>query len=151
VRLLVDILAAVKPEKKNLRIVAIALVAALPLVDCGRPEKDPPAESPKSAAVSVEAMRDLIRERTTLFDGKGRVFCGNESLCGSPVLPTFYEARDYVPAWTAEGRPTAAMDELVAAIREAWISGLDPATYRLSRVQSLVEDLKNGRGPNDPE
>ena len=41
------------------------------------------------------------------------------------------------------------MDELVAAILEAWKAGLNPAAYRLSRVQSLVEDLKNGRGPND--
>jgi len=140
-----------KPKSRNLRIAAIVLLTALPLVDCGRPEKDAPAESSNVPAVSVEAMRDLIRERTTLFDGKGRVFCGNESLCGSPVLPRFYEAREYVPAWTAEGRPTAAMDELVAAIREAWTSGLDPAAYRLSRVQSLVEDLKIGRGPRDPE
>lgn len=96
-------------------------------------------------------MRALIRERTTLFDGRRRVFCGNEYLCGSPVLPRFYEARDFVPAWLAGGGPTAAMDDLVSAIREAWKSGLDPEAYRLSRVQSLVEDLKKGRGPKDPE
>jgi murein L,D-transpeptidase YcbB/YkuD len=136
---------------QNLRIAAIVLLTALLVVDCGRPKKDPPAEGPKPAAVSVEAMRDLIRERTTLFDGKGRVLCGNEFLCGSSVLPRFYEARNFVPAWMAEGRPTAAMDELVAAIREAWTSGLDPAAYRFSRVQSLVENLKNGRGPRNPE
>lgn len=148
---LVDILASVKPIRRNLRIAAFVLLTALLWVDCGRPKKDPPAERQKSSAVSVEAMRDLIRERATLFNGKGRVLCGNEYLCGSPVLPQFYEARDFVPAWIAEGRPTEAMDDLVAAIREAWRSGLDPAAYRLSRVQSLVEDLKNGRGPNDPE
>ncbi len=132
------------------RIAATVFLAAFFLVDGGRPKKAPPAESLKSAAVSVEEMRDLIRERTTLFDGKGRVLCGNEILCGSPVLPRFYEAGNFVPAWIAGGHPTAAMDDLVAAIREAWKEGLDPAAYRLSRVQSLVEDLKNGRGPNDP-
>ncbi|MCX6566162.1 MAG: L,D-transpeptidase family protein [Candidatus Aminicenantes bacterium] len=138
-----------KPERKNLRFIAIILLGSLPLVDCGRREKVPGAESPISGAVSLQAMRDLIRERTSRFDGKGLVPCGNEFLCGSPVLPRFYEARDFVPAWIEEGRPTSAMDNLVTAIRDVWKEGLDPAFYRLSRVQSLVEDLKNGRGPND--
>ncbi len=131
--------------------VAIILLGALPFIDCGRRNKVPEGESPKPVAVSIEAMRNLIRERTSRFNGQGRVLCGNESLCGSRVLPQFYEARDFAPAWVAEGRPTMAMDDLLAAIRDAWKSGLNPAFYRLSRVQSLVEDLKNGRGPKDPE
>jgi murein L,D-transpeptidase YcbB/YkuD len=140
-----------KSKGPNLRIAAIILLTALYCAGCGRPKKGRPAESPKSAVASVEAMRSLIRQRTALFDGKGPVSCGNEVLCSSPVLPRFYEARDFVPAWMADGRPTAAMDDLVAAIREARTLGLDPAAYRLARVQSLVEDLKNGRGPNNPE
>lgn len=140
-----------KLKRNNLGIVAIVLCAALLSAGCGRPKKDTPVESLKSAAVSVATMQNIIRERVTRFDGTGRVVCGSESLCGSPVLPLFYEARDFVPAWTAEGRPTVAMDELETAIREAWTAGLDPGAYRLSRVQSLVEDLKNGRGPADPQ
>ncbi|MHB8053995.1 MAG: L,D-transpeptidase family protein [Candidatus Aminicenantales bacterium] len=129
----------------------IILLGTLPLADCGRRHNVPESESPKPVAVSIEAMRDLIRGRTSRFDGKGRVFCGNESLCGSRVLPQFYESRDFAPAWVEDGRPTAAMDDLVAAIRDSWKSGLNPAFYRFSRVQSLVEDLKNGRGPKSPE
>lgn len=148
---LVAILISVKAKRRNLRIAGLVLLSGLLITQCGRPEKDAPGESPKSGAVSFGAMRDLIRERATLFDGKGRVFCGNEYLCGSPVLPRFYEAGDFAPAWIEEGRPTAAMEDLVLAIREAWTFGLDSAAYRLSRIQSLVEDLKSGRGPNDLE
>jgi murein L,D-transpeptidase YcbB/YkuD len=150
-RKFVDILISVKEKHRNLRIAWLVIIAGLLVIECGRPQKDAPGESPKSAAVSLRAMRDLIRERTTLFDGKGRVFCGNEYLCGSPVLPRFYEAGDFAPAWIEEGRPTAAMEDLVLAIREAWTFGLDPAAYRLSRIQTLVEDLKSGRGPSDLE
>jgi murein L,D-transpeptidase YcbB/YkuD len=135
----------------NIRLIILPLFAVLAFADCGRPKKNAPVENAKAVTVSVEAMRDIIRQRATLFDGLGRVFCGNEVLCGSSVLPRFYAARDFVPAWTEAGRPTAAMDELVAAIRDIWRAGLDPGDYRLSRIQSLVDDLKNGRGPNDPE
>ncbi len=133
------------------RTVVILLLGALPLVDCGRKEKAPGTRSPLSAAIPVAAMRDLIRERTSRFDGQGRILCGNEYLCGSLALPLFYEARDFTPAWVAGGRPTRAMDDLLAAIRDSWKSGLNPAFYRLTRIQSLVEDLRNGRGPKDPQ
>jgi len=131
--------------------IAILLLGVIPLVDCGRREKAAGAQSPLSVAVPVAAMGDLIRERTSRFDGRGRILCGDESLCGSRALPLFYEARDFTPAWVAGGRPTAAMDDLLAAIQDSWKSGLNPAFYRLTRIQSLVEDLKSGRGPRDPQ
>jgi murein L,D-transpeptidase YcbB/YkuD len=41
----------------------------------------------------------------------------------------FYESRDWAPAWTNGERPTSQLDDLLQALRDADLHGLDPKAY----------------------
>jgi murein L,D-transpeptidase YcbB/YkuD len=55
-----------------------------------------------------------------------------------PAVRAFYAARDYAPAWTAEGRAGPAARELAAALVALEQHGLDPARYGTARIERLL-------------
>ena len=56
----------------------------------------------------------------------------------------FYEKRGDAPAWIDGRTPTAAMDQLIAALQHADREGLDPALYNASTLAARRQDA--GRG-----
>lgn len=57
-----------------------------------------------------------------------------------PLLRGLYEARDFAPLWTEEGRPTDAARVAVEMIAGAGSRGLDPRDYD-ARLLGLLSDL----------
>ena len=68
---------------------------------------------------------------------------------------TFYERREFAPAWIDEGSPRPQMDALIRAIHAADREGLDPELYSASLLDRRKEEASRGfltrRGFNPKE
>jgi murein L,D-transpeptidase YcbB/YkuD len=75
-------------------------------------------------------------------------------LCGSSVIPTFYQQRGFTPAWSGEDGRVSQAESLIAAIRESDREGLSPDDYHLAAIESLLADRgekQTGKKSIDPE
>ena len=83
------------------------------------------------------AERELLRERVERLRA-GRIDpIGGASIASTIVLPEVYERRGFRRAWTAAGKP----EQLLQAIRDAALDGLDPGDYHLSTLDSLQSKI----------
>jgi L,D-transpeptidase YcbB len=57
---------------------------------------------------------------------------------------TFYEKRQFAPAWIENGSPRPQMDALIAAIHSADRDGLDPELYSAGLLDQRRHDLASG-------
>jgi len=70
---------------------------------------------------------------------KNRAFvCRKERICGISAIPAFYQKREYAPAWTREGTPTLAVQDLLRALDASVLEGLSPEIYHLSEITTLL-------------
>lgn len=58
------------------------------------------------------------------------------------VLPELYRRREYLPVW----RNADAVDEILRALQDAYLEGLDPDDYHLSDIQRLLGLIRKGTG-----
>ena len=96
------------------------------------------------------------RLRTKIESGRGiaNFTCRQEILCGSSVIPVFYQRRGFAPAWSKEDGPLPQADSLLATIRESEREGLNPHDYHLAAIESLLSGIRGKRSggkPFDPE
>ena len=57
---------------------------------------------------------------------------------------TFYERRNFAPAWIDDGAPRPQMDALINAIRAADREGIDPELYSASLLDRRKEEASKG-------
>jgi murein L,D-transpeptidase YcbB/YkuD len=57
---------------------------------------------------------------------------------------TFYEKRQFAPAWVEKAKPRPQIDALVKSIREAELEGLDPQLYNVSMIESRRKEASKG-------
>jgi murein L,D-transpeptidase YcbB/YkuD len=110
--------------------------------------------SPRAAAgqVDVRSPAELVAERIrTRIEAAGVVAelrAGGEPVYASLVLPSFYERRLYLPAWSDERGPTQLADDLVGALRQADLEGLRSVDYHLAGIEAVLAaaraDAKRG-------
>ncbi len=118
-----------------LAILAVVGVAA----SCGRPP-----------AISWgESARAVLVERVGPDGSEGPVYCRRDRVCGSDVLPGFYRARDFRPAWIDDALTLGDARGLIAALRLVTEDGLDPANYHLAALESLIAEIDAARA-KDP-
>ncbi len=96
----------------------------------------PPPVSP------VEAARAILVLRVGPPGAKGPVFCRRDRICGSDVLPGFYRARNFLPAWIDEGLTLADATAFLKALRQVTEDGLNPENYHLAAAEALLEEVK---------
>ncbi len=109
-----------------------------------------PPDRPKPA----EATRSSLMSRIGPAGAGGPIFCRKDRVCGSDVLPGFYRARDFRPAWIDDGLALAAAESLVGALRLVSGDGLNPGNYHLAAIETLIGEIKApGKKPDriDPE
>ena len=112
-----------------------ALLCAAALVPaCG-----PPPVSP------VEATREVLEARIGPAEAGGPIYCRYDQICGSDVLPSFYRARDFRPAWIDEGLTLADAASFVDALRLVGEDGLDPGNYHLTAIETLIAEIRASR------
>jgi L,D-transpeptidase YcbB len=97
-------------------------------------------------APPVEATRGVLQTRVGLAGAKGPVYCRNNRLCGSDVLPAFYRARDFRPAWIDDRLALTEAASFLAALRLVSEDGLDPENYHLAALESLLAEIKAVNG-----
>ena len=101
-----------------------------------------------------ETVGSRLRAKIESDRGLSQFSCRQEILCGSSVIPVFYQRRGFVPAWSKEDGPLPQADSLIATIRESEREGLKPYDYHLDTIESLLSDRKEKRvekTPFDPE
>ena len=92
------------------------------------------------------------RLRIKVESGRGisQFTCRQEILCGSSVIPLFYERRGFSPAWSGRDGRFPLADSLIAAIRESDREGLNPYDYHLAGIEPLLADSRRKRAEREP-
>lgn len=111
-------------------VLAVFCVVVL-ATSCGTPPPPP-----------VESAWAVLETRVGLIGTKGPVYCRRDRICGSDVLPDFYRARDFRPAWTDDGLALANATAFLNALRLVAEDGLDPENYHLAALESLLAGIK---------
>ena len=57
---------------------------------------------------------------------------------------TFYQKRQFAPAWVEKAKPRPQIDALVKSIREAELEGLDPQLYNVSMIEARRKEASKG-------
>jgi murein L,D-transpeptidase YcbB/YkuD len=73
--------------------------------------------------------------------------CQGELICGIALIPDFYAARNFEPAWSTSLEPTPQARSLLEEIRRVDEDGLSPEDYHYSRLQAMAVHLAAG-GPD---
>ena len=102
-----------------------------------------PCESVSGEGVSAQVTARL-RQRITSSPGAQQVACRGEKLCGSEVIPRFYQHRSFRPAWSSHGALGSQAHLLIEAIHGAQQEGLHPQDYHLANIQKLTAKIQKG-------
>ena len=89
----------------------------------------------------------LIQERIQARQSDRHFTCRAEMICGIALIPEFYAARDFEPAWSTHTGPTSQANALLAEIDRAGNEGLTPEDYHYGRLQSMATQLASA-GPD---
>ncbi|MBP1770467.1 MAG: peptidoglycan-binding protein, partial [Candidatus Aminicenantes bacterium] len=115
----------------NLRLIPVAaLIGSVLAASCKTPPPPP-----------VESARSVLLERIGPAGTHGPTYCQRDRICGSDVLPEFYRARDFRPAWTDNGLVLADAVAFLDALRLVADDGLDPENYHLAALDSLLAEI----------
>ncbi len=84
-----------------------------------------------------------------------KLTAGKELIRAAAMLSRFYEGRGYRPAWSNDAGPLPQADALINTIQaEAEREGLRPEDYRLAKLQTLLQEVREKHGeaqnPLDP-
>jgi murein L,D-transpeptidase YcbB/YkuD len=112
-----------------------------------------PAEQPVEKPYA-EMVGSRLRAKIESDRGLSQFSCRQEILCGSSVIPVFYQRRGFAPAWSGDDGPLPQADSLMATIRESEREGLNQYDYHMDTIESLLSDRREkytAKTPIDPE
>jgi murein L,D-transpeptidase YcbB/YkuD len=84
---------------------------------------------------------ELLRDRIEMAGVPPHLEVADEFIYASEVLPSFYEERGYVLAWSGNDGPLPRAYDLVKAVEGAGLEGLRPADYHLELIKAALERL----------
>ena len=123
-------------KKMRAGIPFLIFFCALTLVpSCGAPPAGP-----------VESARGVLEGRVGSPGAEGPVYCRRDRICGSDVLPEFYRARDFRPAWIDDHLDLTEATSFLSALPLVTEDGLDPENYHLAALESLLAEIKAAQG-----
>jgi murein L,D-transpeptidase YcbB/YkuD len=78
---------------------------------------------------------------------------GKERIYASAAVPLFYQQRAFQPAWCDGKYLIPSAYKLRDSIKEAYLEGLNPEDYHLSRIEWMIEELakEQDKGNQDPD
>ena len=86
---------------------------------------------------------EQIRTRIETAGVVTELRAGGEPVYESVALPSFYERRLYLPAWSDRRGPTRLVDDLVSALRQADLEGgVRPEDYHLAPIETLLTAIR---------
>ena len=84
------------------------------------------------------AFETALAQKLHALDSTGRAILSGERVGRSKDLALFYSARDGKPAWFSRGNPNPAAWQLLDAVRNAPLEGLEPSDYHARTLDSLL-------------
>ncbi|MFU8861016.1 MAG: L,D-transpeptidase family protein [Cyclonatronaceae bacterium] len=90
-----------------------------------------------------EQVRELLRNRIETGRLQASLKVSDEPIFSQQTLPAFYVNRGFETAWTTNGKPFAAVDSLITAIKRSYNEGLVPDDYHLGIIEEYVTDARN--------
>jgi murein L,D-transpeptidase YcbB/YkuD len=121
---------------RSLPLPFLILIAVTAVISsCGKPP----------AVVPSQLARAALETRIGAAGTDGPVYCRRDRVCGSDVLPGFYRARAFRPAWIDDGLALADARAFLAALRLVAEDGLEPENYHLAAVESLIAEIDAAR------
>jgi murein L,D-transpeptidase YcbB/YkuD len=88
-----------------------------------------------TAGVSAQDVDELIRARSEELAATGLLQAAGEPIAARNLLPKFYEARSFAPAWHS----IAQVESLLGLIDDSYLEGLDPKDYHADAVRAARE------------
>ncbi len=91
------------------------------------------------ASAQQTAVSEAIRVEIEQLRETGILSIGGVDIAAGNLLAEVYENRNFAPNWTREEA-----GQLLAAINDAYLDGLDPADYHFEEVEYVYEELGKG-------
>jgi L,D-transpeptidase YcbB len=102
-----------------------------------------------NVAAKDEDVRSLIKRTVIeLKSGPGKI--NGEVLSSVTLIKSFYKGRDFLPAWSEDGR-LIQVGSLLMAIEDAYGDGLIPEYYHTEMIKSLSLKLEKGSPSNSSQ
>ena len=92
-----------------------------------------------------ETVRENLRMQVEAAGVPFKTTIAGEIIYSKEALPQFYEASAYLPVWVGKKLQNRKIKELMDALMEAELEGLNPDDYHLVKIQHFLERLKNDR------
>jgi murein L,D-transpeptidase YcbB/YkuD len=92
------------------------------------------------AMAQQSAVNEAIRVEIEQLRETGVLSIGGVDIAGGNMLAEVYERRNFEPNWTSRSK----IGELITAIKNTYLDGLDPADYHLEEAEYVYGEL--GRG-----
>jgi L,D-transpeptidase YcbB len=97
----------------------------------------------RPAAAQLDPTQEIIRERIEHLRQFKTLVIGDAAVASTIVVPDFYERREFQLAWVRR----SAIEDLLRAIRESEVDGLDPRDYHLIALERLRHGLEASASP----
>jgi L,D-transpeptidase YcbB len=120
------------------RVLAAASLAVLVLAGCSKREIPPELTRIIRSTVETETVPASIRDQ-------------KEHARAWKEMRTFYQKRQFQPAWVTEKGLRPQAQELLQAIDGAASEGLDPRRYQRDRLATLIREIEETKSWDDPE
>lgn len=102
---------------------------------------------PAAGATAMPPGADTLRLYVEAVRAGYQPVIAGEVLASAERIADFYESRGFQPAWTENGRPTAAAQSLSALIADAAAEGLRPQDYHDARIREGLKGLRWAESP----
>jgi murein L,D-transpeptidase YcbB/YkuD len=89
-------------------------------------------------AAKAEQIADQIQAIVVSMNGSGSA--SDSELDAAVLVPSFYELRDFAPAWAR----SEAVDELLVELEKGLAQGFNPSDFHLPQLYALYEIAQNG-------
>lgn len=130
-----------RPGRVFFRAAAAGILAAVFFFAVtGHSRRRPTSSHPLGRVDPAIALRDedtaaAIRDTLQSAAESAPVHCGEDILCGSDFVRGFYESRDFQPAWSRQGVPLKAADEMVLVLDDVAADGLASSAYHRTEIR----------------
>ncbi len=85
-----------------------------------------------------ESVQTLLRLKLAALDSSGKLVRPRGTILKSKDLSAFYLKREQKPAWFSHGRPVRGAWQLLDAVRQCGLEGLEPGDYHSGGLDSLL-------------
>jgi murein L,D-transpeptidase YcbB/YkuD len=93
-------------------------------------------------------LTDFIRRTIETALHEQAFICRGEVLCGTALMPSFYERRHFKPAWSEEGALLPRAELFISTLGKADDDGLQPRDYHLEELNRLIAKHVKGGAAN---